>query len=152
MRASIITHMVTPHGMYAIDDDQARLDFATVHAWLTETYWSPGITREKVEQAARHSAVVAGVYCPQGQQVGYCRAVSDRTRFAWLADVYVHPEHRGRGVARAMVSFLLNHPDLIDVGGWWLATLDAHGVYASLGFTAPAHPERLMRRAGSTQP
>jgi GNAT superfamily N-acetyltransferase len=130
---------------YIITDEPQRLEFAAVHAWLSGSYWSPGITRAQVEQAARHSAVVAGAYQPYGGQVGYCRAVSDRTRFAWVADVYVHPDHRGKGVGRAMVSFLLSHPELADVETWHLGTRDAHGVYAVLGFGPLPHPDRMMQ-------
>jgi GNAT superfamily N-acetyltransferase len=129
---------------FEITDDQSRLDFAVIHGWLTGTYWSPGISRGKVEQAAKYSALVIGAYLG-GRQAGYCRVVSDRTRFAWLADVYVGPEHRGRGLGQAIVRFALEHPDLADVHNWLLGTLDAHGVYAKLGFAAPREPQRLMQ-------
>src|ERR1700730_4193140 len=79
------------HNEYEITDDRSNLDFALIHSWLTESYWSPGITRSKVEQAARHSAVVVSASrsgATGTRHVGYCRVVSDRTRFAWLADVF----------------------------------------------------------------
>ena len=137
---------------YIITDEPQRLDFAAVHAWLSGSYWSPGITRAQVEQAARHSALVAGAYQPYGGQVGYCRVVSDRTRVAWLADVFVDPDHRGKGVGRAMVAFAMSHPELAEVETWHLATRDAHGVYAVLGFGPLPHPERMMqlRKVSST--
>jgi GNAT superfamily N-acetyltransferase len=138
-------------GEVEISDDRGRLDFATVHAWLAGTYWSPGIGREQVERAAQHSAVVVGAYVG-GRQVGYCRAVSDRTRFAWLADVFVADDHRGRGLGRAMVRFLLDHPDLTNVNKWLLGTRDAHGVYAALGFEPLPHPERFMQRSTARAP
>jgi GNAT superfamily N-acetyltransferase len=132
--------------LYRITDELCQIDFDTVHRWLAESYWSPGITKEKVEQAAKHSAVVIGAYDSSGKQVGYCRAVSDRTRFAWVADVYVDSAHRGHGLGKEIVSFLLTHPDLKDVGNWLLGTKDAHGVYEKLGFAPPLLPERLMQR------
>jgi GNAT superfamily N-acetyltransferase len=135
--------MEIAHAEYLITDDLSRVDFAVVHSWLTESYWSPGISRQKVEQAARYSALVVSALRDR-QPVGYCRVVSDRTRFAWLADVFVHPEHRRRGLARAIVRFALDHPHLRDVPKWLLGTKDAHGVYATLGF-APPSPERLMQ-------
>jgi GNAT superfamily N-acetyltransferase len=140
--------MLATHQGYQISDDRTLLDFATVHAWLTTTYWTPGVSRERVEQAARYSTVVAGAYATGGRQVAYCRAVSDRTRFAWLADVFVDPAHRGRGIARAMVLFLLRHPDLVGVDKWLLATRDAHSTYASLGFTPPNDLHYFMERPG----
>lgn len=136
------------HDKYEITDDQSRLDFDLIHSWLTDTYWSPGISRPKVEQGARHSSVVIGAYAgepPGMRQVGYCRVVSDRTRFAWLADVFVDPHHRGCGLGRAIVDFALSHPDLADVHNWLLGTKDAHGVYAKLGFKALEEPHRFMQ-------
>jgi GNAT superfamily N-acetyltransferase len=129
------------------------MDFGLVHAWLTATYWTPGIARERVERAARHSAIVLGAFA-DGQQVGYARAVSDLTRFAYLCDVVVAESHRGQGVGRMMVRHLLDHPDLAAVSTWTLATRDAHGVYAALGFlrvTDPvSRPEdwMVLRRGG----
>ena len=144
--------MQRTHKRYDISDDRSRLDFARVHGWLTTTYWSPGITRAKVEKAARNSALVVGAYCDGGageqllpQQVGYCRVVSDRTRFAWLADVFIDPAHRGQGLGRAIVTFALEHPELADVHYWLLRTKHAHGVYAKLGFTPPHETQRLMQ-------
>jgi GNAT superfamily N-acetyltransferase len=136
------------HLDYQITDDVASLDFATVHGWLTASYWSPGVSLEKVQKAARHSALVVSAWHRKDSsnvQVGYCRVVSDQTRFAWLADVYVDSAHRGRGLGRAIVKFALTHPDLADVRFWLLGTQDAQGVYAALGFTSPTHPERLMQ-------
>jgi GNAT superfamily N-acetyltransferase len=136
------------HNQYEITDDRARLDFALIHGWLTETYWSSGITRPKVEKAARHSALVVSAHWegPAGkQQVGYCRVVSDLTRFAWLADVFVDPDHRNQGLGRAIVAFALEHPDLTDVRNWFLGTKDAHGVYAKLGFGTLHELQRWMQ-------
>jgi GNAT superfamily N-acetyltransferase len=133
---------------YQISDDVAEIDFATVHGWLTSSYWAQGISLEKVQQAARYSALVVSARHRSSistAQVGYCRVVSDRTRFAWLADVFVDPAHRNRGLARAIVRFALEHPNLADVPNWILGTKDAHGVYAPLGFAAPKHPERIMQ-------
>jgi GNAT superfamily N-acetyltransferase len=137
----------TRHGEYRITDE-GPVDFAKVHDWLTNSYWSPGITREKVEQAAKYSAAVVSVWHladGANQQVGYCRVVSDRTRFAWLADVFVEPAHRNRGIARAIVRFCLDHPELRDVPHFLLGTKDAHGVYAGVGFKALDRPESFMQ-------
>jgi GNAT superfamily N-acetyltransferase len=136
--------MQATHLDYLITDDRSRVDFAAVHSWLTDSYWSPGISREKVEQAARNSTLVISAF-HQSRHVGYCRVVSDRTRFAWLADVYVHPDHRGQGLGRVIVKFALDHPSVADVSKWMLGTKDAHGVYAALGFAPPPAPERLMQ-------
>lgn len=130
-------------GDYEIDEDRERLDFERVHGWLTTTYWSPGIFREKVERAARGSSLVVGAY-RDGEQVGYLRIISDRATFAWVCDVFVDEAHRGRGLARAMVQYALNHPEHQGLRRWVLATLDAHGVYREVGFEPLPSPERWM--------
>ncbi len=126
-----------------LDDALARFDFACVQGWPKDAYWSVGITREEVEHGFRNSTLVAGAYRGT-QQVGCLRVVSDCTRFAYLMDVFVAPEERGRGLGRALVRFALEHPTLRSVYQWVLATADAHEVYRPLGFAAPPNPERYM--------
>ena len=130
------------HQDYVIDDDMARIDWRRVHAWLTSSYWSPGITRARVERGARHSALVLGAFLG-GEQVAYLRVISDKTRFAYLCDIWVEAGHRGRGLARAMVRYAMEHPEFSSVA-WLLATADAHGVYRPLGFAPLEQPQRWM--------
>ena len=99
---------------------------------------------ERVRRAADNSALVLGAYV-DGVQAGYLRVVSDKTRFAYLCDVWVEEVHRGKGIARRMVQAALEHPDFVTVN-WLLATLDAHGVYAKLGFTPLPDPARFMSK------
>lgn len=135
--------MTSRHGPYEIDDDPSRVDFGRVHAWLEKTYWAAGRSRARVEESARHSSLVVGAYYG-GRQVGFMRVISDRVSFAYVADVYVDEDHRGAGVARAMVRFALGHEGHRDVGKWVLRTRDAQGVYAALGFRPYDEPERFM--------
>jgi GNAT superfamily N-acetyltransferase len=135
--------MTRSHDDYEIDDRRDRIDFERVHSWLTTTYWSPGIARERVERAANGSSLVIGVYRGK-EQVGYARVISDRTTFGYLADVFVDEAHRGRGIARAMVRFALDSPDHQGLRRWLLATADAHAVYAGVGFVPLPMPERWM--------
>jgi GNAT superfamily N-acetyltransferase len=123
-------------------------DFERVHGWLTTTYWSPGISRDRVERAAHHSSLVVNAYEGE-QQVGYCRIVSDRTTFAWVCDVFVDETARGKGLARRMVSAAMADPEHQGLRRWLLATLDAHGVYAGIGFEPLPEPERWMIRRPS---
>jgi len=137
---------------YKILEGIEPVDFATVHSWLTTTYWSPGISRERVEKAARGSSLVIGAYDDDGLQVGYCRIVSDRTTFAWVCDVFVSPSSRGIGVAKAMVRYALEHPDHQGLRRWLLATKDAHEIYRTCGFEALPMPERWMVRLAGGLP
>lgn len=119
------------------------VDFDRVHGWLTQTYWSPGIEREKVVRAAQGSSLVINAY-HEGNQVGYLRLVSDRATFAWVCDVFVAEEARGHGLAKRMVRHALEHPLHQGLRRWMLATADAHGVYRECGFIPMAQPERYM--------
>jgi GNAT superfamily N-acetyltransferase len=116
-----------------------------VHRWLTETYWSKGNPREYIERCMNGAQLVVGAYLNE-QQVAYMRLVSDGVTFGWLSDVYVAEEHRGKGLGRELVRFVLEHPDFRDLKRWLLATTDAHGVYASLGFQPLPNPEAYMVR------
>lgn len=127
-----------------ISPDMARIDWPRIHGWLASSYWTPGISMERVRRAAENSALVLGAYLG-AEQIGYLRVVSDKTRFAYLCDVWVAEEYRGRGIARGMVETALEHPDFATVN-WLLATLDAHGVYAKLGFNLLQNPERWMSK------
>lgn len=122
------------------------VDFDLVHSWLTTSYWSPGVTRERCERAARGSSLVVSATDGEGCQIGYCRIVSDKATFAWVCDVWVAEAARGQGVARAMVARAMEDQDHQGLRRWVLATKDAHGVYAALGFEPLPMPERWMVR------
>lgn len=130
--------------MIELNDNPARLDFARIHGWLASSYWSPGVERDVVERALAGSHTL-GAY--QGsEQVGFARTISDRATFAWVADVWVDEPARGQGLGRRMVTWFIEHPDYADVRRFALATRDAHGVYAQLGFHALIRPQNLMER------
>ncbi|HEY7088691.1 MAG TPA: GNAT family N-acetyltransferase [Tepidisphaeraceae bacterium] len=133
------------HNEYELDDDRSRVDVERVHGWLSGSYWSPGIFREVVERGIRGASLVVSAYDQrQSQQVGFLRIISDKATFAWVADVFVDESHRGRGLARAMLGFAMEHPEHQNMRRWVLATKDAHGVYESLGFKPLPYPERWM--------
>lgn len=129
---------------YEITSDIHRVDWSRVHTWLASSYWTPGITLERVQRAAQNSALVLSAF-KNGIQAAYLRVVSDRTRFAYLCDVWVDTSHRGQGLARHLVQTALTHPDFATCN-WLLATLDAHPVYEKLGFTPLPNPERFMSK------
>ena len=129
---------------YELVEDPERIDVAAAHAYLARSYWSPNIPLATVERAIANSLCVAVRHA--GEQVGLARVVTDRATFAYLADVYVLEEHRGRGLAQAMVQRLHEHADLQGLRRWLLMTVDAHPLYEKLGWTPLAHPERGMER------
>jgi len=130
-------------GGYELDDDPARVDVDAVHDYLsTESYWAKGRPRETVEQLVREAARVVGLY-NDGRQVGFCRAATDGVAFVYLADVYVLPEHRGRGLGVELVREMVERGPYGHLK-WLLHTSDAHSLYARFGFGAPS--ERLMER------
>ena len=142
--------MIWSNDDYGISTDRDLLDFAVIHGFLTESYWSPGIARAAVERAARHS-MPFGVYRLAGEdrpaQVGYARVLTDFVRFAYVLDVFVVEAHRGRGLAARLTEAMVTHPELSGVAGWMLSTRGVHGLYAKFGFEAVSDPSRLMRRA-----
>ena len=127
-----------------ISADPARLRVDDIQAMLSTTYWSPGITKNEIAQGIRNSALVVGAYDESGRQVGFCRVISDKTRFAYLLDVIVAPDCRHHGIGRAMVRFAMSHPDLKAVYQWLLKTSDAHRVYGKCGFEPLVEMEKWM--------
>jgi N-acetylglutamate synthase-like GNAT family acetyltransferase len=99
-----------------------------------------------VEKGFHASTVVIGCYTADGNQIGVARCLSDTTRFAYFADVFVADSWRGHGIARSMVQRIIAHPELAGVENQYLFTQDAHGVYERIGFGKYLHPERLMHR------
>lgn len=125
------------------------LDIDLIHGFLNEAYWSVGSPRATVERAIRGSTCVAALQTDAAgtaHQIGFARAVSDGATFAYLADVFVLPDHRGKGVAKAMVAGLQQHPELQGLRRWALFTRDMQPLYATLGWEPYPHPERLMVR------
>ena len=119
------------------------MDFAKVTAMLATAFWCEGISELEVRRGAENSALVVGAFLG-GEQVGYARAISDKTRFAYILDVYVDERFRRRGIGQTMVRGILGHEDLKDVYQWLLITKDAHGVYEKLGFGVTARPGDWM--------
>lgn len=131
-----------PQG-YEASFDPDRLEVDLVWRTLAGLYWSPNIRREVVAAAIDHSIVI-GVYTTSGEQVGFARAVTDRATFAWLCDVFVLDDHRGKGIAHAMVENLQAHPELTTLRRWMLGTADAHSIYQACGYRPLAQPQRWM--------
>ena len=132
-------------GEFTIDTDPARIDLDVVHGFLSASYWSQGIPRDVVKRSIEGS-LCFGVYHEGGAQVGFARAITDYTTFAYVADVFVLEPFRGQGLSKWLMECMTGHPDLQGLRRWMLATRDAHALYRQFGFTEVAHPERWMHR------
>jgi GNAT superfamily N-acetyltransferase len=128
---------------FEVDDDRDRVDVDVVYRYLSkEAYWVPGRSRDTIERLVRESTRVIAAY-DDDRLVGFCRVVSDGSSVAWLGDVFVLPEHRGRGIGVELVREAVEFPEHRDLQ-WYLGTRDAHQLYAKFGFEAPN--ERTMVR------
>ena len=135
-------HHLWSKGDYEVSTDPARIDAVTVHEFLTNSYWAKGIPLETVQLSIENS-IPFGVYHGR-QQVGFARVISDLATFAYLGDVFIVPDYRGRGLSHWLMECIVSHPDLQGFRRWILATRDAHGLYRQFGFTEIKAPERWM--------
>ncbi len=131
-----------------VSSDRARIEVHVVHRYLAEeSYWAQGITRDKVERSIAHS-LPFGAY-ENGAQIAFARVITDFVTFAYIADVFVLPAHRGRGVSKQLMQAIVSDPRLQELRRWHLVTRDAQGLYAQFGFTPLDAPERHMMRRRS---
>lgn len=128
---------------YRISSDRADVDVAATHAFLSQTYWSRGIPLATVARAIENSLCFS-VHDAGGSQVGFARVITDQATFAYLCDVYVLPEHGGRGLGKQLMQAVVDCPGLQGLRRFVLATRDAHGLYAQYGFTPLAAPGNFM--------
>ncbi|RQP25280.1 N-acetyltransferase [Albitalea terrae] len=128
-----------------ISNDKSRLDLPVIHRFLSETSsWAKGISLDVVKRSIEHSLCFGGYL--DGQQIAFCRVITDSATFANLVDVFVLPEHRGQGHSKTLMQAVMAHPGLQGLRRFTLATGDAHGLYAQFGFTPPLRPQSLMER------
>lgn len=141
-------------GEFLISTDLAQLDLEVIHGFLTNCYWAKGIPREIVQQSIEHS-LCFGIYhegqpksarpgASQVVQIGFARVVTDFATIAYLGDVFVLENYRGRGLSKWMMECVMQHPSLQGLRRWILLTRDAHGLYSQFGFTPVESPERYM--------
>ena|SRR6478735_5052529 len=138
----------TQHGEYSLSTDPSRIDVVEVHRALSEeSYWAQGRPFDVQQRAIENSALVIGAYDADGAQVGFARMVTDLATWAWLCDVYVLEAHRSGGLGTAMVRTIVEHPDVKGVIWQFLATRDAHELYAKFGYRPLDDPARWMHRS-----
>ncbi|WP_076414109.1 GNAT family N-acetyltransferase [Shewanella sp. UCD-KL12] len=132
---------------YRISTDLVEMDIDIIHAVISESYWAKGIPKTVLQKALNHS-LCFGVFTDVqdgDKQVGFGRMITDRATYAYLADVFIVDEYRGRGLSKLLMNAIVDHPDLQGLRRMVLATRDAHGLYAQFGFKPVPNPEVLMQ-------
>ena len=128
---------------YTISSDKSLLDLEFIHNFLsTQSHWCPGIPFETVKRSIENSLCFGVFY--GAAQVGFARVITDYATITYLGDVFIIPEHRGKGLSKELIATIMAYPALQGMRRWILLTLDAHGLYGQFGWTPVAHPERYM--------
>ena len=130
--------------MVSVSTDKKKLNVPFIQDFLKDIYWAAGRTIEEV-QTTIDSSVCFGIYL-NDVQIGFARVITDYVVFAYLMDVFIAEEHRGKGYSSILISTMMNEPALKEVKIWRLATSDAHYLYEKFGFKALAHPEKMMEK------
>ena len=130
---------------FEVSTDRSRLDRDLIHRFLTtESYWATNRTYEQT-LAAIENSLCFGVYLGD-QQAGFGRVITDFATFAYVGDVFVLDQFRGRGIGKMLMEAMVSHPQLQDLRRWLLATKDAQGLYSQFGFAGLRFPERWMEK------
>lgn len=130
--------------MIEISKDKSRLDTNMIHKFLTKTYWAKGRTIEEVKTSIKH-CLCFGVY-EKNNQIGFARIATDYVVFAYVMDVFILPEHRGKGYSKQLMKAVNEDPLLQSCKVWMLKTSDAHKLYSQFGYTELKNPEKVMER------
>jgi len=133
---------------YRITDNKDEMDIDAIHDYLSSSYWAEGVPKSVVAKAIENSlcfAVLAVDTNNEAKQVGFARLITDSATFAYLADVYILEEHRGKGLSKQMMQKVIEHPQLQGLRRIMLATRDAHGLYEQYGFTALTDQKMFMQ-------
>lgn len=128
---------------FTISTDKSRLDITYIHDYLSsKSYWAQNIPLDTVRRSIEGS-LCFGIFTSE-QQIGFARVITDKACFAYLADVFVDEQYRGRGLSKWLMEVILAHPELQGLRRFLLATRDAHGLYQQFGFSLLAFPEKWM--------
>lgn len=131
------------NGEYSISTDQSKFDLAVIHNYLAnESYWAQHIPMETVQKMIANS-LSFGVF-HRHEQIGFARMITDKTVFAYLADVFILPAYRGQGLSKWLMQTIISHPDLQGLRRILLVTSDAHGLYEKFGFELIKNPDKFM--------
>lgn len=127
---------------YVISTDKSKLDIDFIHSYLSRSYWSENIPKEIVKKGIENS-LCFGIY-NENKQIGFARVISDYSTFAYLADVFVIEEERGKGLSKWLMECILKHEQLQGLRNFCLLTKDAHSLYERFGFQPIEKPQNYM--------
>jgi GNAT superfamily N-acetyltransferase len=127
-----------------VSTDKEKLNVPFVQNFLKDIYWAAGRTIEEVQRTI-DASICFGIYL-DGEQIGFARVITDYVVFAYVMDVFIIDEHRGKGYSSILIDNMMREPQLQEVKIWRLATKDAHFLYEKFGFSALAYPERMMEK------
>jgi GNAT superfamily N-acetyltransferase len=131
-----------------VKDGIENIDFVRVTEMLSNAFWCKGINIDEVKKGSENSALVVGVFSSNNNQIGYARVISDKTRFAYIVDVYIDENYRKKGIGQKMINYILEHEELKDVYQRLLITKDAHSFYNKAGFKNISRPLDWMEIRG----
>ena len=139
-----IFHTATKEN-FLLSTDKSKLDINLIHNFLSEdSYWAKNIPLENVQRSIENS-LCFGIYIDK-KQIGFARIISDYSTFAYLADVFIMPDFRGKGLSKWLIENIINLTELQGLRRWMLATRDAHSLYQQFGFTPLPNPEIMMQK------
>lgn len=130
--------------MISVSTDKSKLDIPFIQNFLKDVYWAAGRTIDEV-QTTIDSSFCFAIYLDE-KQIGFCRVITDYVVFAYVMDVFIDENYRGKGYSSTLINAMMNEPKLQEVKIWRLATSDAHFLYEKFGFNSLAHPEKMMER------
>ena len=130
--------------MIEISTDKSKLQIEVIHQFITNDYWAKGRTVAELKKTIAH-CFCFGVYL-DGKQIGFARVATDYTVFAYLMDVFILEDHRGKGYSKELITCIHEAEELKSCKVWMLKTADAHGLYKQFGYTALRNPEKVMER------
>lgn len=137
------------NGDYILTADKKKIDLDYVYNLLCKpSRYSTGLPSERFAMVVKNSLCFCVLH--KGKQVGFARVITDYTEFASLWDVFIDESHRGNGVGKAMMKYLLDHPRLKGIFRWFLMTENAHGLYQKYGFKTEAYNPYVMMRVSSS--
>lgn len=127
---------------YTFSTDKTKLDLQVIHLFLSNSYWAQNIPVEIIKTSIENS-MCFGVYHKE-KQIGFARVITDCATFGYLADVFILEEHRGKGLSKKLMEYIMSQPELKGLRRFMLATRDAHKLYEQYGFKQLAKPDRIM--------